>query len=71
MDIEDMVDGHYDDDLHDDPLMAIVDKDLDEEDYANDELLKGDLSDSDMIDIVAEIDPMDPLSVIDKAMIEP
>lgn len=71
MDIEDMVDGHYDDDLHDDPLMAIVDKDLDEEDYANDELLKGDLSDSDMIDIVAEIDPMDPLSVVDKAMIEP
>ena len=71
MDIEDMVDGHYDDDLHDDPLMAIVDKDLDEEDYANDELLKGDLSDSDMIDIVAEIDPMDPLSVVDVAMIEP
>jgi len=70
MDIEDMVDGHYDDDLHDDPLMAIVDKDLDEEDYANDELLKGDLSDSDMIDIVAEIDPMDPLSVIDQAMID-
>ena len=53
MDIEDMVDGHYDDDLHDDPLMAIVDKDLDEEEDANDELLKGDLSDSDMIDIVA------------------
>lgn len=71
MDIEDMVDGHYDDDLHDDPLMAIVDKDLDEEEDANDELLKGDLSDSDMIDIVAEIDPMDPLSVIDVAMIEP
>lgn len=70
MDIEDMVDGHYDDDLHDDPLMAIVDKDLDEEDYANDELLKGDLSDSDMIDIVAEIDPMDPLSVVDQAMID-
>ena len=71
MDIEDMVDGHYDDDLHDDPLMAIVDKDLDEEEDANDELLKGDLSDSDMIDIVAEIDPMDPLSVVDVAMIEP
>lgn len=70
MDIEDMVDGHYDDDLHDDPLMAIVDKDLDEEEYANDELLKGDLSDSDMIDIVAEIDPMDPLSVVDQAMID-
>nr|DAP19659.1 MAG TPA: hypothetical protein [Caudoviricetes sp.] len=70
MDIEDMVDGHYDDDLHDDPLMAIVDKDLDEEEDANDELLKGDLSDSDMIDIVAEIDPMDPLSVIDQAMID-
>lgn len=65
-----MVDGHYDDDLHDDPLMAIVDKDLDEEEDANDELLKGDLSDSDMIDIVAEIDPMDPLSVIDQAMID-
>ena len=70
MDIEDMVDGHYDDDLHDDPLMAIVDKDLDEEEDANDELLKGDLSDADMIDIVAEIDPMDPLSVIDQAMID-
>jgi len=70
MDIEDMVDGHYDDDLHDDPLMAIVDKDLDEEEDANDELLKGDLSDSDMIDIVAEIDPMDPLSVVDVAMID-
>lgn len=70
MDIEDMVDGYYDDDLHDDPLMAIVDKDLDEEEDANDELLKGDLSDSDMIDIVAEIDPMDPLSVIDQAMID-
>jgi hypothetical protein len=70
MDIEDMVDGHYDDDLHDDPLMAIVDKDLDEEEDANDELLKGDLSDSDMIDIVAEIDPMDPLSVVDQAMID-
>ena len=65
-----MVDGHYDDDLHDDPLMAIVDKDLDEEEDANDELLKGDLSDSDMIDIVAEIDPMDPLSVVDQAMID-
>ena len=65
-----MVDGHYDDDLHDDPLMAIVDKDLDDEEDANDELLKGDLSDSDMIDIVAEIDPMDPLSVIDQAMID-
>ena len=70
MDIEDMVDGHYDDDLHDDPLMAIVDKDLDEEEDANDELLKGDLSESDMIDIVAEIDPMDPLSVVDQAMID-
>lgn len=70
MDIEDMVDGYYDDDLHDDPLMAIVDKDLDEEEDANDELLKGDLSDSDMIDIVAEIDPMDPLSVVDQAMID-
>lgn len=70
MDIEDMVDGHYDDDLHDDPLMAIVDKDLDDEEDANDEILKGDLSDSDMIDIVAEIDPMDPLSVIDQAMID-
>lgn len=70
MDIEDMVDGHYDDDLHDDPLMAIVDKDLDDEEDANDELLKGDLSDSDMIDIVAEIDPMDPLSVVDQAMID-
>lgn len=65
-----MVDGHYDDDLHDDPLMAIVDKDLDDEEDANDELLKGDLSDSDMIDIVAEIDPMDPLSVVDQAMID-
>ena len=70
MNVEDMVDGHYDDDLHDDPLMAIVDKDLDEEEDMDDELLRGDLSDSEMIDIVADIDPMDPLSIVDQAMID-
>ena len=71
MNAEDMVDGHYDEDLHDDPLMAIVDKDIEDGEDMEDELLRGDLSDSEMIDIVADIDPMDPLSVVDKAMIEP
>jgi hypothetical protein len=66
MNAEDMVDGHYDEDLIEDPLMAIVDKDLDDEDESEEELLRGDLADSDMIDIVAEEDPLSPIDIVDQ-----
>ena len=49
-----------------DPLMAIVDKDLDDEDESEEELLRGDLADSDMIDIVAEEDPLSPIDIVDQ-----
>ena len=66
MNAEDMVDGQYDEDLMEDPLMAIVDKDLDDEDESEEELLRGDLADSDMIDIVAEEDPLSPIDIVDQ-----
>jgi hypothetical protein len=60
LDPDKMVEGRLDEDLLEDPLMAEVDQDIEDGEDADFDLLRrGKLSDSDMIDIVDEADPIE------------